>query len=109
VPSFPPPVSPTDKEGVKPVGQARPVRPVTKSAIPPIVFAHYRRAAEVGAEERTARAPVEHRSELDRRSVCRRIGKERDKLLLLDSRAELERRRNNRRQADFRTNIDEEI
>ena len=54
-------------------------------------------------------APVQQRSDMDRRSVCRRIGKERDKLLLLDSRGVLERRRNNRRQADFRTNVDEEI
>lgn len=111
VPSFPPPVSPLDTEGVKPVGHARPVRPVTKPATPPIVFTHYRRKGEAGVEEQAALAPASRRSELelDRRSVCRRIGKERDKLLLLDSRAELERRRRNRRQADFRTNIDEEI
>lgn len=109
VPSFPPPVSPVDTEGVKPVSQARPVRPIVKPAVPPIVFTHYRRREEMGVERRGALEPVQRRSELDRRSFCRRIGKERDRLLLLDSRAELERRRNNRRQADFRTNIDEEI
>ena len=64
---------------------------------------------EAGAEERTDEESVERRAEMERRSFCRRIGKERDKLLLLDSRAELERRRNNRRQADIRTNVDEEI
>ena len=109
VPSFPSPVSPVDTEGVKPVGLSRPVRPVSRPVIPPTVFTHYRRAAEASAEEHAAAAPANRRSDLDRRNVCRRIDKERNKLLLLDSRAVLERRRNNRRQADFRTNIDEEI
>lgn len=103
VPSFPPPVSPVDTNGVKPVSHARPVRAVTKSLIPPVVFTHYR------AAERSVQAPAERRSRMDRRTVCRRIGKEHDKLLLLDSRAVLERRRNSRRVEDLRTSIDEEI
>lgn len=107
VPSIPPPVSPADTEGVKLVERARAVRPVSRPVVAPIVITHYRRPAEAGAEERVEEG-VEHRTETDRRSFCRRIGKERDKLLL-DSRADQERRRNNRRQADIRTNIDEEI
>lgn len=105
VPSIPPPASPPDTEGVKPVFHARAVRPVGKPVVAPIVFTHYRRVGEA----QTGRAPAVRRSEMDRRTVCRRIGKEHGKLLLLDSRALLERRRNNRRQADFRTNVDEEI
>jgi len=104
VPSFPPPVTPVETNGVKPIDHARPVRAVTPSVTPPIVFTHYRAAVATGEEERT----VERRARMERRAVCRRIGNERDKLLL-DSRAALERRRNNRRQADVRTNIDEEI
>lgn len=74
------------------------------------MFMHYRSKVEAGTEEQAVGAPVERRSDMDRRKFCRRIGKERDKLLLLDSRAVFEeRRRNNRRQADFRTNVDEEI
>ena len=105
VPSFPSPVTPVDTNGVKPIDHARPVRAVTPLVTPPIVFTHYRAAVATGEEEQVA----ERRFRLDRRAVCRRIGHERDKLLLLDSRAVLERRRNNRRQADVRTNIDEEI
>ena len=104
VPSFPPPVTPVDTNGVKSIDHARPVRAVTQSVTPPIVFTHYRVVAAMGEEERV----VERRFRIDRRAICRRIDNERDKLLL-DSRAVLERRRNNRRQADVRTNIDEEI
>lgn len=109
VPSFPPPVSSVDTNGVKPISHARPVRAVTQSVIPPVVFMHYRAAEEAGTEGRSAQAPAERRSRMDRRTVCRRIGKEHDKLLLLDSRAVMERRRNSRRVEDLRTSIDEEI
>lgn len=109
VPSIPPPVSPFDNEAVKPVAQTSSVRPVTAPSAPPIVFTHYRRLGDVGREVPVVEEVGERRSYSDRRYVCRRIDKERDKFLLLDSRAEWERRRNSRRHADLRTNIDEEI
>ena len=108
VPSIPPLVSPADTEGVKLVERARPVRPVSRPIVAPIVITHYRRPAEAGAEGRADEDAEHRRAETDRRIFCRRVDKERDKLLL-DSRADQERRRNNRRQADIRTNVDEEI
>lgn len=109
VPSLPLPVSPLDTEGRKQVDPARAVRPVTTPVVPPIVITHYRHTGEADAGARSAPPRLERRSVAERRNLCRRFVRGRDKLPLLNSRAGLERRRNNRRQADFRTNVDEEI
>lgn len=109
VPSNAPSVSPPDTEGVRQVARVRAVRPVARPMVAPIVATHYRRAGETAIGDRAGEEEVEHRVAAERRGICRRIGKEGDKQVFLDSRAGRERRRNNRRQADIRTNVDEEI
>lgn len=108
VPSIPPPVSAVETDDVKHVFNARSVQPVNAPSVPPMVFMHYRHAMVEGAEQ-PAGTSVQRRSETDRRIQCRRTSGKQNKFLLLDSRAEVERRRNNRRQADLRTSIDEEV
>lgn len=108
VPSLPPAVSPVDTEARKQVGQARAVRPVSEPAIPPIVISHYRRTGEAGGPQ-PVQPPVERRTLADRRQICRRLVNGRDKFPQLDSRGEKERRRRNRRRADVRTNVDEQV
>lgn len=109
VPSLPPAVSPVDTEARKQVGQARAVRRVTEPAVPPIVITHYRRMGEAGAGAQALQPAVERRVLADRRQFCRRLLKAWDKFPLLNSRGGPERRRRNRRQADFRTNVDEQV
>lgn len=100
IPSLPPPITvPEEGPEVKALGASRAARRVTEPAKPPRVVSRYTPQKREDAKE-------EHRSGEDRRKLCRRLDKNIHPLM--DTRADMDRRRRNRREADIKTNVEEE-
>jgi len=101
IPSLPPPIAvPEEGPEVKALGASRAARRVTEPAKPPRVVSRYTPLPQ--REE----SKEEHRSGEDRRKLCRRLDKNIHPLM--DTRADMDRRCRNRREADIKTNVEEE-
>ena len=106
VPALPPIPSPVEGEEPGPVRAIRPARPVEPRTRVPRVIQHFRPGARV---DEVAGRPtvewVEKRATNDRRGLCRRLQHEPP---FLDTRSDVERRKNKRRDGDIVTTLDEE-
>jgi len=106
VPSLPPLPSVKEEEELHPLRAIRPVRPVEPRTRVPRVIQRFepKARAEEGAGGPSA-VQLEQRTKNDRREWCRRLQHGHP---FLDTRSDLERRKNKRRDRDIVTTLDEE-
>ena len=106
VPSLPPLPSSVEGEEPEPVRAIQPVRPVEPRTRVPQVIQRFgpRAKMEEGASGPTV-VRLELRTKSDRREWCRRLQHGHP---FLDTRSDLERRKNRRRDSDIVTTLDEE-
>lgn len=106
VPSLPSLPSVKEEDEPHPLRAIRPVRPVEPRTRVPLVIQRFRpkaRAEEVASGPKVVR--LEERTTSDRREWCRRLQHGQP---FLDTRSDLERRKNKRRDNDIVTTLDED-